>query len=115
MNHRSSYNRLGRTSAHRKALLRAQAKALFRYERIRTTVQKAREARRLAEKLITRAKVDSVHNRRIASRAINDGGILNKLFTDIAPRFAQTRWRLCAPNDRACSGQIEPPSRHARA
>jgi large subunit ribosomal protein L17 len=89
MNHRSSYNRLGRTSAHRKALLKAQAKALFRYERIRTTVQKAREARRLAEKLITRAKVDSVHNRRIASRAINDGRILNKLFTDIAPRFAQ--------------------------
>ena len=67
MNHRSSFNRLGRTSAHRKALLKAQAKALFRYERIRTTVAKAKEARRLAEKLITRAKVDSVHNRRIAA------------------------------------------------
>ena len=49
---------------------RSQAKALFRYERIRTTVSKAKEARRLAEKLITRAKVDSVHNRRIA-RAVH--------------------------------------------
>jgi large subunit ribosomal protein L17 len=89
MNHRSSINRLGRTSAHRKALLKSQANALFRYERIRTTVSKAKEARRLAEKLITRAKVDSVHNRRMVSRSINDGNVLNKLFTDIAPRYAQ--------------------------
>ena len=89
MNHRSSFNRLGRTSAHRKALLRAQAKALFRYERIRTTVTKAKQARRLAEKLITRAKVDSVHNRRIARRSIDDGRLLDKLFTDIAPRYAE--------------------------
>ena len=50
MDHRSSINKLGRNSAHRKALLRAQAKALFRYERIRTTVSKAKEARKLAEK-----------------------------------------------------------------
>jgi large subunit ribosomal protein L17 len=89
MDHRSSINKLGRNSAHRKALLRSQAKALFRYERIRTTVAKAKEARRLAEKLITRAKVDSVHNRRIAARAIDDGRVLNKLFTDIAPRYAE--------------------------
>jgi large subunit ribosomal protein L17 len=89
MNHRSSINRLGRTSAHRKALLKSQAKALFRYERIRTTVSKAKEARRLAEKLITRAKIDSVHNRRMVARSINDGNVLNKLFTDIAPRYAQ--------------------------
>jgi large subunit ribosomal protein L17 len=89
MNHRSSFNKLSRTSAHRKALLKSQAKALFRYERIRTTVTKAKAARRLAEKLITRAKVDSVHNRRIAARAIDDGRVLNKLFTEIAPRYAQ--------------------------
>ena len=49
MDHRSSINKLGRNHAHRKALLRSQAKALFRYERIRTTVSKAKEARRLAE------------------------------------------------------------------
>jgi len=89
MNHRSSINRLGRNSAHRKALLKAQAKALFRYERIETTVQKARETRRLAEKLITRAKVDSVHNRRMVSRSLNDERVLDKLFKDIAPRYAQ--------------------------
>ena len=89
MDHRSSINKLGRNSAHRKALLKSQAKALFRYERIRTTVAKAKEARKLAEKLITRAKVDSVHNRRIAARAIDDGRILDKLFKDIAPRYAQ--------------------------
>jgi large subunit ribosomal protein L17 len=89
MNHRSSFNKLSRTSAHRKALLRSQADALFRYERIRTTAPKAKEARRLAEKLITRAKVDSVHNRRIAAKHIDDGRILDKLFKDIAPRYAQ--------------------------
>jgi large subunit ribosomal protein L17 len=89
MDHRSNINKLGRTHAHRKALLKAQAKALFRYERIRTTVAKAKVARRLAEKLITRAKVDSVHNRRMVARSIDDGRILNKLFTDIAPRYAQ--------------------------
>jgi len=89
MDHRSSFNKLGRNSAHRKALLKAQATALFRYERIQTTAAKAKETRRIAEKLITRAKVDSVHNRRMAARAIKDGGILNKLFTDIAPRYSQ--------------------------
>ena len=89
MDHRSSINKLGRNAAHRKALLRAQAVALFRYERIRTTAPKAKESRKLAEKLITRAKVDSVHNRRIAARAINDGRILDKLFKDIAPRYSQ--------------------------
>jgi len=89
MDHRSSINKLGRNHAHRKALLKSQAKALFRYERIRTTVAKAKEARRLAEKLITRAKVDSVHNRRIAARAIDDGRVLDKLFKDIAPRYSE--------------------------
>jgi large subunit ribosomal protein L17 len=63
--------------------------ALFRYERIRTTLAKAREAKKLAERLITRARVDSVHNRRIAARTVEDKAILGKLFTDIGPRFAQ--------------------------
>ena len=89
MNHRSSINRLGRTSAHRKALLKSMTKSLFRYERIKTTSAKAKEARHLAEKLITRARVDSVHNRRIAGRTIDDGRLLAKLFTEIGPRYAQ--------------------------
>jgi large subunit ribosomal protein L17 len=63
--------------------------SLFRYERIRTTKAKALEIRRSAEKLITRAKVDSVHNRRIVSRRLFDEGIAAKLFTDIAVRMKE--------------------------
>jgi large subunit ribosomal protein L17 len=88
MNHRSSINRLGRNSAHHKALLKSMTMALLKYERIRTTCAKAKEARRVAEKLITRARVDSVHNRRIAGRTIEDGRLLAKLFTEIGPRYA---------------------------
>jgi large subunit ribosomal protein L17 len=61
--------------------------SLFNHERIRTTKAKALEIRRGAEKLITRAKVDSVHNRRIASSRLFNEGIVVKLFTDIAPRM----------------------------
>jgi large subunit ribosomal protein L17 len=61
--------------------------SLFNHERIRTTKAKALEIRRGAEKLITRAKVDSVHNRRIASSRLYSEGIVAKLFTDIAPRM----------------------------
>jgi large subunit ribosomal protein L17 len=68
MNHRSGINRLGRNATHRRATLDSLALSLFKYERIRTTLAKAREARRLAERLITRARTDSVHNRRIAGR-----------------------------------------------
>ena len=74
-------------AAHRKALHRNMVTSLFRHERIRTTKSKALEVRRSAEKLITRAKEDSVHNRRIASGRLYDEGILAKLFTDIAPRM----------------------------
>jgi large subunit ribosomal protein L17 len=61
--------------------------SLFKYERIRTTKSKALEVRRGAEKLITRAKIDSVHNRRIVSSRLFDESIVAKLFTDIAPRM----------------------------
>ena len=89
MNHRSGINRLGRNATHRRATLDSLALSLFKYERIRTTLAKAREARRLAERLITRARTDSVHNRRIAGRVIQDERVLAKLFKDIAPRFTQ--------------------------
>ena len=89
MNHRSGFNRLGRNASHRRATLGALTLALFKYERVRTTLAKAREARRVAERLITRAREDSVHNRRIAGKAIQDERVLAKLFKDIAPRFAQ--------------------------
>jgi large subunit ribosomal protein L17 len=89
MNHRSGFNRLGRNASHRRATLGALTLALFKYERVHTTLAKARETRRVAERLITRAREDSVHNRRIAGRAIQDERVLAKLFKDIAPRFAQ--------------------------
>jgi large subunit ribosomal protein L17 len=76
-------------AAHRKALHRNMVTSLFRNERIRTTKAKALAVRRSAEKLITRAKVDSVHNRRIVSSRLFDEGIVAKLFTDIALRMKE--------------------------
>jgi large subunit ribosomal protein L17 len=89
MKHRSGFNHLDRDSAHRKALRRNMVTSLFRYERIRTTKAKAQEIKRSAEKLITRAKIDSVHNRRIVSSRLFDEGIVAKLFTDIAIRMKE--------------------------
>ena len=91
MKHRRGFNPLQRMAAHRKALHRSMVTSLFRYERIRTTKAKALEIRRTAEKLITRAKIDSVHNRRIASGRLYDEGIVAKLFTDIAPRMKERK------------------------
>mgnify|MGYP000980923713 CR=1 FL=1 len=87
MKHKIGFNKLNRVTAHRKALLRNLATVLFKHERIVTTRAKAIETRRVAEKMITRAKEDSVHNRRIVGRKITDEAILAKLFTDIGPRF----------------------------
>jgi len=89
MKHRSGFNPLERMAAHRKALHRSMVTSLFRHERIRTTKAKALEVRRTAEKMITRAKVDSVHNRRIVSARLYDEGIVAKLFTTIAPRMKE--------------------------
>ena len=63
--------------------------SLFRYERIKTTKAKAKEARKMAEKMITRGKSDSVHNRRIIAQDIKDRAVLNKLFTDLGIRFKE--------------------------
>ncbi|MDR3283582.1 MAG: 50S ribosomal protein L17 [Treponema sp.] len=87
MNHRSGFNPLSRTAAHQRALARSMVTSLFRYERINTTKPKALEIRKAAEKLITRGKVDTVHNRRQAARFIADPIILAKLFTNIGPRM----------------------------
>ncbi len=89
MKHKMGFNRLGRTTSHRRAMLRNMLVSLFRYERIRTTRAKARELRRFAERMITRARVDSVHNRRIIGRDIQDKAVLAKLFRDVGPRFAE--------------------------
>ena len=89
MKHRRGFNPLERSSAHRKALHRNMVTSLFRYERIRTTKAKAKAVRRTAEKLITRAKIDNVHNRRIVSSRLYDEGIVAKLFTNIALRMKE--------------------------
>ncbi|MDR2068462.1 MAG: 50S ribosomal protein L17 [Spirochaetaceae bacterium] len=89
MKHKRGFNPLERSSAHRKALHRNMVTSLFRYERIRTTKAKALAIRRSAEKLITRAKLDSVHNRRIVSARLFDEGMVVKLFTDIAVRMKE--------------------------
>ena len=89
MKHKIGFNKLNRTPAHRRALIRNQMTVLFKHERIVTTRAKAVETRRFAEKEITRAKEDTVHNRRMVARLIWDEAILAKLFTDIAPRFKE--------------------------
>lgn len=87
MRHRVGYNPLGRTPSHRKALHSNMVAALFRHERIRTTRAKALAVRRTAEKMITRAKQDSVHSRRIVARRLRDPAVLAKLFNVLGPRF----------------------------
>ena len=89
MKHRRGFNPLERMAAHRKALHRNMVTSLFRYERIRTTKAKALAVKRSAEKLITRAKEDTVHNRRIVSARLYDEGIVAKLFTNIALRMKE--------------------------
>jgi large subunit ribosomal protein L17 len=89
MKHKIGFNRLDRSSAHRKALHRNMVTSLFQYERITTTKAKALEVRRTAEKLITRAKIDSVHNRRLVSKRLFDEGMVVKLFSNIALRMKE--------------------------
>ncbi len=87
MKHKIDFRRLGRKASHRKALHRNMVTSLLQYERIKTSNMKAKEIRRSAEKMITRAKVDSVHNRRIIAKSIRSKSVIAKLFLDVAPRF----------------------------
>jgi large subunit ribosomal protein L17 len=90
MRHRVGHRKLGRVTPHRMALLRNLATALFERERIRTTLMKAKELRPYAERLITlaRREDDRLHARRLAGRAIQDRGVMKKLFDDLGARFA---------------------------
>ena len=88
MKHKIGFNALSRNNAERIALKRNMVTSLFRFERIETTKAKAKEVQRLAEKMITRAKVDNVHNRRLTSAILFDEAVVNKLFTEIAPLYA---------------------------
>ena len=90
MRHRVAHSKLGRTTPHRRALLRNLATALFDKERIRTTLPKAKELRPFAEKLITLAKREEnrLHARRLAARDLQDPAVVQKLFDTIGARFA---------------------------
>lgn len=89
MRHRKIGRQLSRNSSHRKATLQSLTVSLLRYEAIKTTVAKAKELRRVAEPLITRAKEDSVHNRRTVFARIRDEEITAKLFTELGPRYKE--------------------------
>ena len=87
MRHRNSGRQLSRNSSHRSAMLKNMAVSLLQHEIIKTTVPKAKELRRVAEPLITMAKSDSVHRRRIAFSRLRDRDTVTKLFNELGPRY----------------------------
>lgn len=91
MPHAVVTRKLGRSRSHRKATVRSLAQALLRYERITTTLAKAKEAQRLAERLITLGKSGTLSARRQAIRLLADPPLVGKLFSEIAPRFQNRR------------------------
>lgn len=89
MRHNVDGRKLGRTAAHRRALYRNLVISLIQHERIKTTTPKAKEARRLAERLITFAKRGDLSARRHAARILHDKAAVKKLFDEIGPRYAE--------------------------
>jgi large subunit ribosomal protein L17 len=89
MRHRIKGKKLSRDSAQRKALLRSLVTSFLEKERIRTTLAKAKATRPIAEKMITLAKKNSLHSRRLALRFIYKRAVVKKLFDEIGPRFSE--------------------------
>lgn len=87
MRHQHGVAKLGKTPAHRRAMLRNMVTSLFQHERITTTAPKAREAKRWAERMITLGKRGDLHARRQAAAFVMDETVLKKLFDEIAPAF----------------------------
>ena len=88
MRHQKAGRKFNRTSAHREAMFSNMAASLFKHELIKTTLPKAKELRRVAEPLVTLAKVDSVANRRLAFSRLRDKEAVGNLFTTLGPRYA---------------------------
>jgi len=88
MRHGVGGRKLGRTTSHRTAMLRNMVTSFLRYEKIETTDAKAKELRRVAEKMITLAKKGSLHARRQAAAVLRDKDVLKKLFDELGARFA---------------------------
>jgi len=88
MRHNVRGRKLNRTASHRKMMFRNMVTSLFRHERIQTTTAKAKEARSVAERLITYAKAGDLNSRRMAARKLTDPAVLKKLFAELGPRYA---------------------------
>jgi large subunit ribosomal protein L17 len=88
MRHRVDGRLFGRTSNQRKALLRGLVNSLIKYERVETTVAKAKEARRIAERMVTLGIKGDLYSKRLAFSYLSNRANLAKLFSEIAPRFA---------------------------
>ncbi|MDJ0787348.1 MAG: 50S ribosomal protein L17 [Myxococcota bacterium] len=89
MRHRYRHGKLGRNASHRKALLRNMVTSLLAEERIETTDAKAKELRRVADKMITLGKRGDLHARRQALAVIRDDGVTAKLFSTLAERYKE--------------------------
>jgi large subunit ribosomal protein L17 len=87
MRHRKTGRYFGRNSSHRKAMFKNMMVSLLKHELITTTVAKAKELRGYIEPMITMAKVDSVHNRRLAFARLRDRDMVQKLFNEIGPHY----------------------------
>lgn len=87
MRHRVATKKLGRKTEHRKSLFRNMVTALFEHDRIVTTESKARALRPIAEKLITKAKTNDLHHRRLVSESVRSKTVIKRLFDEIAPRY----------------------------
>ncbi len=87
MRHGKSGSKLGRTSSHRKAMLRNMVTSFLKYEKIRTTDVKAKELKQVAEKMITLGKRGDLHSRRQALAFVRDPDVVGKLFSDLSARF----------------------------
>ena len=87
MRHRKSGRQLNRNSSHRKAMFQNMTVSLLNHEIIKTTLPRAKELRRFAEPLITMARNDSVHKRRVAFSRLRDRDTVTKLFNELGPRY----------------------------
>mgnify|MGYP001239965362 FL=1 len=91
MRHRQSGRKLNRTSSHRKSLFKNMAQALLKHEQIVTTLPKAKELKRVVEKLITLGKKGNLHSRRLAFNQIRDKDMISKLFDNLAKRYSDRK------------------------
>jgi len=91
MEHKVGNRKLQRDTAHRLAMLRNMVTSLLEHERIQTTVPKAKEARKMAEKVITLGKKGGLHNVRLAQRIVKDREVLKKVFGELKTRYAERK------------------------